>query len=132
MYLTICVDQTSPTTTVFRLAGELDIAAAHDVRRSAAAIAAGVDVRLDLSEVVFMDCAGLRALERCSEEVALRGGTFALASASVPVRRILAMTGSDLRNVDTDRDFARGRRRPSRFVRSAPAVAVSPTGAQPV
>ena len=132
MYLTICVDQTSPTTTVFRLAGELDIAAAHDVRRTAATIGAGCDVRLDLSEVVFMDCAGLSALERCSEEVALRGGTFALSSASAPVRRVLAMTGSPLRGADADREHACSGRRPSRFVRSGPAVAVSPTGAQPV
>ena len=48
---------------------------------------------LDVSEVSFMDCAGLRALLTTQRRTELRGGGMRLIATSVAVRRIIELTG---------------------------------------
>jgi anti-sigma B factor antagonist len=77
-----------------RLAGEMDIATAHqlvdiigplpapDLRR----------VRLDLAELVFIDASGLTALRQVSMIVAGRGGRLTLHGVQPLLRRLLEIT----------------------------------------
>jgi anti-anti-sigma factor len=77
-------------------AGELDMAAAFKLE-------SGVDplledeavdsVQLDLSEVGFVDSAGLGALLSLRERAQDRGVALEIARASDPVRRLLELTG---------------------------------------
>jgi anti-anti-sigma factor len=77
-------------------AGELDMAAAFQLE-------SGVDplledeavdsVELDLSDVGFVDSAGLGALLALRERAQDRGVALGIARASDPVRRLLELTG---------------------------------------
>lgn len=80
-----------------RISGELDIASAPRVRGE---VADGLDepvraVVLELSGVGFMDSSGLRALIDVASECDSSGRTFALASPSPRVERLLGMVGLD-------------------------------------
>ena len=62
---------------VIELHGEVDFAAADDVREAICAAVANVVV-VDLGPVDFIDSAGLRALDRANRELRAAGRTLAL------------------------------------------------------
>lgn len=71
--------------------GEID---AHTAPTLAAAIdAAGPQVDLDLSAVAFVDSSGLRVLIDAHQRLADAGGGLRLTGLSVPVRRLLEISG---------------------------------------
>lgn len=79
---------------VVTVVGELDLAAAPDVRRELAA-AAELDrplVVADLDGVSFVDAAGVTALVHGARRTAEHGGHLTLTTTQQPVRRVLEMT----------------------------------------
>ncbi|MFF8772489.1 STAS domain-containing protein [Kitasatospora sp. NPDC015120] len=77
-----------------RAFGEIDIATAPRLgRRLAAALGAHREVVLDLSEVTFMDCSGLRVLVQARNRADRYGGRLVLRGARGPVARLLRLTG---------------------------------------
>ena len=76
-----------------RLSGELDVVSRAAVLDACTA-GAPLDVRVDLSGVVFMDCAGYGALVAGTHEVASRGGTLVLANPSAESQRLLTLIDS--------------------------------------
>jgi anti-sigma B factor antagonist len=77
-------------------AGELDMAAAFQLESGVDPLLAddAVDsVQLDLSEVGFVDSAGLGALLALRERAQDRGIALEIARPSDPVRRLLELTG---------------------------------------
>ncbi|GAA2753488.1 STAS domain-containing protein [Kitasatospora cinereorecta] len=95
---------------VVRANGEIDLDTATSLRRAlAAALGSHREVVLDLSEVTFMDCAGLGALvwarnhaDRCGARLVLRG-------AGRCVVRLLKLTGLH-RRLAVEPEVARARR----------------------
>lgn len=85
----------SPSTVaVLRIAGQMDISAAphlRDVLERAAADGSH-DVVVDLAEVTFIDCSGLRPL---LEARARCGDRFRLSGVTEPVARLLRLTDLD-------------------------------------
>ncbi|MFC6881806.1 STAS domain-containing protein [Actinomadura yumaensis] len=81
--------------TVVRLRGELDIAAADDLRRRlrAARQAHGDHVILDLEGLEFMDSQGLSVIVACYKAATEAGGSLTLAGPQPIVRRTLEVTG---------------------------------------
>ncbi|MEU9047007.1 MULTISPECIES: STAS domain-containing protein [unclassified Kitasatospora] len=79
---------------VVRANGEIDLDTAPSLRRAlAAALESHREVVLDLSEVTFMDCAGLGALVHARNEADRRGARLALRGAGRRVVRLLKLTG---------------------------------------
>ncbi|HEX2024011.1 MAG TPA: STAS domain-containing protein [Acidimicrobiales bacterium] len=78
-----------------RVTGNLDAATAPRLRRCVSELAElGVDdFVLDLSQVGFLDCAGLGALVSAKKRVRAVGGDLRVAGASRGVRRVLGLTG---------------------------------------
>jgi anti-anti-sigma factor len=74
------------------LMGEIDIATAWRLRQAVLDQHAEV-VALDLSEVTFIDAAGLRSLLEASDRLAAAGRRLLLVDASECVRRLLATVG---------------------------------------
>lgn len=94
MSLTIEVDEQVPVT-VLGIRGELDIATAPDLA-AAAEERVGAGDRLlvfDLSELSFCDSAGLATFVRLQRRLRDLDGRFVLAAPTLPVRRILEVTG---------------------------------------
>ena len=91
--------QADPTTgangePVIVISGDLDLASADAFVDSAAAAVADLSVlRLDLSEVTFMDSTGLGALIKVRNAMIERGGSVVLVAASAAVERVLELTG---------------------------------------
>jgi anti-anti-sigma factor len=81
-----------------RIAGDLDLDSVLCFRTTALSLESrtNADLRLDLSRVTFLDCAGLGGLEEWAAAVARRGGTTILAALSPEVRRLLSMTRTTL------------------------------------
>ena len=81
---------------VAALAGELDLDRADDVRDSLAS-AAGTPgcryLRIDVSELGFIDSYGLGALVSARNSAAAKGVTLTLAEPSPPVRKAIEVTG---------------------------------------
>jgi anti-sigma B factor antagonist len=77
--------------------GELDVAAAPDLRSRIAAIAAAPGGRLmiDLSGCTFIDSLGIAALVEAAAEMHKRGRVVAIVCRAPQVRRTLALTGVD-------------------------------------
>ncbi len=77
---------------IVTLRGELDVV---DAASLAAALAAarGPRIIIDLAELEFIDCSGLRMLARAREQARQSGGDLLLAAPRRQVRRILALTG---------------------------------------
>jgi len=76
--------------------GEIDLSTGPrltDALRAAQADAR--DVVLDLAGTTFMDMSGVRVLLVAVERAHARRGTFAIVHATVPVTRMLALTGAD-------------------------------------
>jgi anti-anti-sigma factor len=81
--------------TVLRLQGELDALSSPHLRGAMdASIDAGHDeIILDLTDLRFMDAAGLRVIAHAANRLELVGGTLAIRNPSQIVRRILDITG---------------------------------------
>ncbi|MEU8517688.1 STAS domain-containing protein [Kitasatospora sp. NPDC048722] len=79
---------------VVRARGEIDFDTAPSLRRAlAAALESHREVVLDLSEVTFMDCAGLGALVRARNQADRSGRRLVLRGAGRCVVRLLKLTG---------------------------------------
>lgn len=84
---------------VVELRGELDFNSAPALEEGLLAILAqrGTRLILDLSDLAFMDAAGLRVILATGRRAALLGGTLSLAAPQRIVARILQLTGLDQR-----------------------------------
>ena len=79
---------------VVTLGGELDAVDADSVAAALAAAAARNPwIIIDLAELEFIDCSGLRVLARAREQARQGGGDLLLAAPRRQVGRILALTG---------------------------------------
>jgi anti-anti-sigma factor len=76
---------------VLVLEGELDIAAAPELRRHVDEFA-GAGLVLDFARTTFIDSAVLKELLRARVELAERGVGLVLAGVPVPVRRLMDLT----------------------------------------
>ncbi|MEU4098758.1 STAS domain-containing protein [Streptomyces sp. NPDC026673] len=75
------------------LCGELDLAGAPRVRAVLRDCAGrGEDITVDLRNLRFLDCSGLRPLVEAADLGVRRGRRFTIGAASVPVRRVLELT----------------------------------------
>jgi anti-anti-sigma factor len=75
--------------------GEADLATAGDllVRLVTLVGAAAGEVAIDLSQVTFMDCAGLRTLNAIERLVRVNGGSVQVVAASPAVARLFELVG---------------------------------------
>jgi anti-anti-sigma factor len=82
---------------VLRLVGDLDIATGGQLFDAAAELSppVGGHVCADLSDLNFVDAAGLAALHAVHSLVVSRGGHLVVAGARPMTRRLLAITGLD-------------------------------------
>ena len=78
--------------TVLALHGELDLAAAPQLRASVDDVAAGRALVIDFSEATFIDSAVLKELLRARAELSARDVRLVLAGVPPPVRRLLDLT----------------------------------------
>jgi anti-sigma B factor antagonist len=79
---------------VVRLCGELDAADAAGVTAAlTGVVACHTDVIIDLADLEFIDCGGLRALAGAREQARQTGGGLLLAAPQGLVLRVLALTG---------------------------------------
>jgi anti-sigma B factor antagonist len=82
---------------VITLVGEVDLAAAADVREAGRAAVDGAEpgahVVLDVREVTFLDSTGVGAMVDVLNQAAGKGVTIVLRSAPERVRKILEITG---------------------------------------
>jgi anti-anti-sigma factor len=80
-----------------RFIGELDIATVPQLKRLIDGVAArpGRDLTIDLSDLTFIDCAGLRALLEIREALCAGGATLTLTGVSPFTRRLLRITELD-------------------------------------
>lgn len=91
------------------LDGELDLAVVECVRLEFEALhsAGWQQIELDLSEVSFMDLAGVRLLLGAFEQSDRAGSLFMIVAASLQVRRILELTGNAHVLTDTEEEIPR-------------------------
>jgi anti-sigma B factor antagonist len=76
----------------YRLVGELDLSSVDELsERLQPQLAAGGDLRLDLSELTFIDSSGIRALFQLNAQ--LEDGTLILERPSPFARRVMGMLG---------------------------------------
>ena len=86
-----------------QLVGELDLSTRDQLAAAAAGAAAGAAVRgwlpvlIDVSALTFCDVRGLAELLSLEKRLATSGRTVAIVGASRPLRRLLRVTGADLR-----------------------------------
>ena len=75
--------------------GEIDLATAPDLERAAMQLVEGATekVVIDLSNVTFMDSAGLNVFVRLHKRLSPAGRDLILRSAPAPVRRVLEIGG---------------------------------------
>jgi len=73
--------------------GEVDLATAGDLllRLRMLAGSASEPILLDLSQVTFIDCAGLRTLRAFCQHAAAAGGSVRVAAASLAVARLFEL-----------------------------------------
>ncbi|MEV0203202.1 STAS domain-containing protein [Nonomuraea sp. NPDC050691] len=90
--------ETQPRRAVAHLRGEIDLATAELLKASLDTMLEGRSVsvlEVDLSQVSFIDCSGLRVLMAVKRSLQRRGGTFSLAHLSPSAERLLAAAGLD-------------------------------------
>jgi anti-anti-sigma factor len=76
-----------------RLVGAVDVASAAEVESLVASLAVDAEeVVMDLSEVSFLDTAGLRTMVSCQRRCRAAGCSFRVISRSVAVERVLEIT----------------------------------------
>ena len=81
---------------IVRLSGELDHHSAADVRGTLDAVLRDVTVRemqLDMTDVTFMDSAGLGVVLGRYRTLAARGGRLIVSGVRTPIDRIFRMSG---------------------------------------
>ena len=81
---------------IVRLSGELDHHSAADVRGALDAVLRDVTVRemqLDMTDVMFMDSAGLGVVLGRYRTLAARGGRLIVSGVRTPIDRIFRMSG---------------------------------------
>ena len=88
------VEMVASTLTIV-VRGDFDLAATIELRNAIRRSAEGgyPDITVDLRCVSFMDCAGVRGLLQCRDQVTASGGRFELGRVSPRVARILELTG---------------------------------------
>jgi len=88
-YVTTSV-RTSPPRALLRIGGEIDVLAAPELHRATAAVVTDgcLEVKLDLNDVSFLDCAGLDALMSCRHNVEASGGRRRSRAARHPSCRV--------------------------------------------
>src|SRR4051794_34156037 len=85
------------TTTTVTLAGELDVTCIPILGTLLSrATPLARDLVLDLSDVTFIDCAGVTALLTARRHTEARGGTLILQHVPPLVRRVIQLTGASL------------------------------------
>ena len=83
---------------VVRVVGPLDLATSDAVERALrSAFDAGAVVRLDLSDVTFLDSSGMRGVLRAYRLAAERNTGFEVVPGPPAVQRVLRITGVDTR-----------------------------------
>ncbi|NUW41868.1 STAS domain-containing protein [Nonomuraea rhodomycinica] len=90
--------ETQPRRAVAHLRGEIDLATAELLKASLDTMIEGPSVsalEVDLSQVSFIDCSGLRVLLAVKRSLQRRGGTLSLAHLSPSAERLLAAAGLD-------------------------------------
>jgi anti-anti-sigma factor len=87
--------ETVASTLTILVRGDFDLAVTQDLRNAIRRSAEGgcPDITVDLSCVSFMDCAGVRGLLQCRDQVTASGGRFRLGRVSPQAARILKLTG---------------------------------------
>lgn len=87
--------QTAGDRVIVTVSGEIDMATAESVRRAVADLrdAGRTCIVLDLGAVSFMDCQGLNMLLALDEESSRGGWRFVVRDRSLPVARLLALSG---------------------------------------
>jgi anti-sigma B factor antagonist len=90
------------------LEGDLDVCSEARLRQRLTSVldAGTACLVLDLRDVAFLDCAGLRALLLARRLVEARGGRLLLTRVPDHVRRVIALTGTG--TLLEDRPFRRG------------------------
>jgi anti-sigma B factor antagonist len=80
---------------IVSLAGQFDLSTAEDLRESLVSpeVLGAPRVRVDLSEVTFLDSSGIGLLVSACKRVRSAGGTFSASSGGGPARRILEVAG---------------------------------------
>ncbi|MFL5954581.1 MAG: STAS domain-containing protein [Gaiellaceae bacterium] len=79
-----------------RIAGELDLYTAPDVRQQFAGMPPETDrVVVDLRELSFVDSAGIASLLAVARDLASRGGAMTLLVRDAGILRVLEVTGLD-------------------------------------
>jgi anti-sigma B factor antagonist len=79
---------------VVTLRGDLDVVAADRVAAAlATAVARNPRILIDLAELEFIDCSGLRVLAAAREQARQCGGDLLLAAPRRQVARLLTLTG---------------------------------------
>src|SRR4051794_34082391 len=85
------------TTTTMRLAGELDVTCGPVLGTLLSGVAplAG-ELVFDLSDVTFIDCAGVTALLTACRQAEARGGTLTLQHVPPLILRVIQLAGASL------------------------------------
>ena len=91
----VVIDSTEASRTVCRLSGALDWEHAAQLGAALAACDDAADLAVDLSDVSFMDSAGLRVLVGGVRRVHYAGGAVVVCGARPNIRRLLELTGFD-------------------------------------
>jgi anti-anti-sigma factor len=78
------------------VSGELDITATPRFEAELAEAQAGRPVVLDLRDLRFLDCGGIRVLLAADRRARRAGGRFVVVRGPVDVERILALVGVEL------------------------------------
>ncbi|WP_329493589.1 STAS domain-containing protein [Kitasatospora herbaricolor] len=112
------MDDKHSTVAVVRAHGDIDLDTAPALhRRLEAALREHRDVVLDLSQVTFMDCAGLGVLVDARDQADRHGGHLVLRAVGPDVLRLLRITGLEgrLRGTPEQDPSARGHPGTARF-----------------
>ena len=91
----VVIDSTEASRTVCRLSGALDWEHAAQLGAALAACGEAANLAVDLSDVSFMDSAGLRVLVGGVRRVHYGGGEVVVCGARPNIRRLLELTGFD-------------------------------------
>ena len=94
-YTDLQVDVLSTAPLVVKVSGEIDIATGPKLREEllGAMRRSGARLALDLTGVIFMDCAGINVLLAAHRHARLEGGWVRVLRASRRARKVLMLTG---------------------------------------
>jgi len=112
--LDLCVTRTSADATLIKVAGEIDLKSAGELRALLLGSLDEGSVTVDLADVEFCDSTGLHTLAEARAAARHRGRRFLLAHLSGAVERVLELAGArHVFEISEDptarRDHGRGR-----------------------